>query len=490
MSLELHKKTIKEIHQLIQQKELSYTELALAYLNFAQDKNPELNAYLYLESEDTIKRHAAKLDQDIENSSHTIMTGIPIAFKDNILVENLQCTAGSLFLQHYQAQYDATVTRKIKDLNMTILGKTNCDEFAMGASNENSAFGPAANPWNTKHVPGGSSGGSASAVAGLTTHLALGTDTGGSVRQPAALCGIVGLKPTYGRISRYGVIAFASSLDQVGPMARRVQDCAFLFESLAGPDPFDSTTSQATVPFCADSLDQGGNYLKGKRIGYAPAFLPEEMSGEIKDNFFNTIKQLESLGAIPVEIELPHAKYGVACYYIIAPAEASSNLARFDGIRYTSRAESKSSLEDLIASSRSKYFGSEVKRRILLGTFVLSSGYYDAYYIKAQKIRSLIKEDFQKAFEKVDIIISPSSPSVAPTIGNQNENPIQEYLSDVFTVPVSVSGLPALSVPSGFSQDGLPMGIQLIGNYFQENTLFQAAYAYEEAHPYHKELPL
>lgn len=461
----------------LDEKKISSMELTKDFLQKIEHQK-NLNAFISV-CPDLALEMATEADAKIAKKEITPLTGIPIAVKDMILVKGTRTTAASQFLKNFQSPYDAFVTKRLRQNHAPILGKTNCDEFAMGSSNENSSFGPVKNPWDTSRVPGGSSGGSASCVAAGIAPGALGTDTGGSVRQPAAFCGIVGLKPTYGRLSRSGVIAFASSLDQVGPMCKTVEDTAFLFEALAGHDPQDSTSLTAPLTPIAEQLKTLTS-LKGKKIGFAPKFLPEGVDGEVKQNFFDSLKRFEKLGAELVEVELPHAEHGIACYYVIAPAEASANLERYDGIHYTSRAETAANLEELISNSRTQGFGSEVQRRILIGTFVLSSGYFDAYYLKAQKVRALIEKDFSDNFKKVDAILTPTTPTPAFKLGDKNQSPLDMYLADVFTVPVSIAGLPALSFLSGFTQTGLPLGLQLIGNRLQESTLLNLAHVFEQ----------
>jgi aspartyl-tRNA(Asn)/glutamyl-tRNA(Gln) amidotransferase subunit A len=380
-------------------------------------------------------------------------------------------------LEKFVAPYDSTVAARLRAAGAVFVGKTNCDEFAMGSSNENSAYGPVKNPWNVSCVPGGSSGGSAAAVAAREVPASLGTDTGGSIRQPAALCGVVGIKPTYGLVSRYGIVAFASSLDQVGPMARRVEDCAVLLETIGGFDPNDSTSAGVPAGSMRETIRKP---IKGMKIGYPKEYLPSGLSTEVRDNFFAALKVLEKMGAKVEEVSLPHTEYAIACYYILATAEASANLARYDGVRYTHRSKEAKSVRELFFKSRSEGFGAEVRRRILLGTFVLSSGYYDAYYKKGQQVRTLIRKDFTDAFSRVDVIATPTSPTPAFPIGSKTSDPLEMYLSDIFTVSVPIAGLPGISVPSGFTSSNLPLGLQLIGKPFDEPTLFQVGHAYEQ----------
>jgi len=413
------------------------------------------------------------------------LTGVPIALKDIFVTRNVPTTCASKILTNFVPPYDGTAVRKIKESGAVILGKTNMDEFAMGSSTENSAFGVTRNPWNTERVPGGSSGGSASAVAADQCIAALGTDTGGSIRQPAACCGIVGLKPTYGRVSRYGVIAFASSLDQVGPMTKDVTDCALMLEAIAGKDPRDSTSVDVPVPVYTGRLNGG---VKGLRVGMPKEYFIPGMQAEVEQSVKDAIGLLEKDGVEVVEVSLPHSEYAVAVYYIIATAEASSNLARYDGMRYGYRASAKD-LTETYMKTRQEGFGPEVKRRIMLGTYALSAGYYDAYYLKAQKVRTLIKRDFDEAFQKCDVIVTPTTPTTAFKIGEKTQDPLQMYLSDIFTISVNLAGLPGLSLPCGFDGNGLPIGMQIIGRHFDEATMLRVAYAYEQATEWHLKKP-
>jgi aspartyl-tRNA(Asn)/glutamyl-tRNA(Gln) amidotransferase subunit A len=455
---------------------MAITENVKSVLKNAERLNPELNSFLSIESERAMTR-AAELDSASDDSP---LKGVAIAIKDNICTKGMQTTCGSHILHNYRAQYDATAVTRLYNAGAIIVGKTNMDEFAMGSSNESSAFGPAKNPWDTARVPGGSSGGSAVAVASGVVNVSLGSETGGSVRQPAALCGIVGVKPTYGRISRYGLVAFASSLDSIGIFGRNVRDAAEVLNVIAGRDPMDSTSAAVPVPDHAAGLDKS---IEGKKIGYPRSLFGSGLDDEIRSSVELAIEGLRSLGAEVVDIELPHAKYGIAVYYIIATAEASSNLARFDGVRYGFRAEDAHELHAMYSKTREEGFGEEVKRRIMLGTYVLSSGYYDAYYSKAQKVRSLIKQDYKNAFEACDAIITPTSPSTAFKIGERSDDPLAMYLSDIYTVSANLAGVPALSVPCGLSSDGLPIGLQLIGNYWREAELLNIAHKFEDKFP-------
>ena len=445
-------------------------------LDNAEKLNGELNSFLSIEREHAISR-AEKVEKD---GRETPLRGVAIALKDNICTKDLQTTCGSYILNNYKAHYDATATRKLTDAGAIIVGKTNMDEFAMGSSNESSAFGNVKNPWDTSRVPGGSSGGSAVAVASGVVRASLGSETGGSVRQPASLCGIVGLKPTYGRISRFGLVAFASSLDQIGVFGATAKDAADVLGVIAGRDANDSTTADVAVPNYTETLD---NDIKGKKIGVPRALFGEGLDDEIREAVENSIENYRKLGAEIVDVELPYAKYGIAVYYIIATAEASSNLARFDGVRYGFRAEGSHELREMYRKTREEGFGAEVKRRIMLGTYVLSSGYYDAYYAKAQKVRALVKRDYEKAFATCDAILTPTSPSVAFKIGEKSDDPLAMYLSDIYTVSANLAGIPGISVPCGLSAEGLPIGTQLLGNFWSEDVLLNLANVYEKEYP-------
>lgn len=479
--------SIKKIKAAYANKDFTCTELTQAYLDKIKAENTTYNAFLQTQ-EDSALKQANIVDQKIQakDSNLSNLAGIPIALKDNILQKGEVCSAASQFLKSYKSHYSAHVVEQLEHNQAIVLGRTNMDEFAMGSSNENSSFGPVKNPINTECVPGGSSGGSAVAVAAHQSCVALGTDTGGSVRQPASFCGITALKPTYGRISRYGIVAFASSLDQVGPMGKTVEDVAYTYEAIAGYDARDSKSLNHELKKTADTLHENDS-IKGKVIGYSSDFFNEGVAPEVKDNFMQSLKHFESLGAKVEDIDLPHLQHGVSCYYVIAPAEASANLARYDGIRYTQRSEDSSSIANLIASSRSEFFGDEVCRRILLGTFVLSSGFYDAYYLKALKVRNLIQQDFIQAFKKVDYIVTPTSPTTAFKLDNQTKDPLQKYLADMYTVPASIAGLPALSLPNGRSENKLPFGMQLIGSYYAEDELLKTAYILEQAIGFHQQ---
>jgi aspartyl-tRNA(Asn)/glutamyl-tRNA(Gln) amidotransferase subunit A len=438
--------------------------------------NPALNSFLSVERDHALAR-ADLLDASGDNLP---LKGLPIAIKDVICTKGMQTTCGSRILFNYKPQYDATAIRRLNEAGAIVVGKTNMDEFAMGSSNENSAFGPVRNPWDTDRVPGGSSGGSAVAVASGVVRVSLGSDTGGSVRQPASLCGILGLKPTYGRISRYGLVAFASSLDNIGIFGRAAYDIAEVLRIIAGRDPLDSTSADVQVPDYASLL---GDDINGKRVGVPRAWFGEGLDDDVRKAVEGAIENFRSLGAEIVDVELPHAKYGIAVYYIIATAEASSNLARYDGVRYGFRAEGSHELRQMYFKTREEGFGPEVKRRIMLGTYVLSSGYYDAYYAKAQKVRTLLKRDYANAFLKCDAILTPTSPSVAFKIGEKSDDPLAMYLNDIYTVSANMAGVPGISVPCGLSSEGLPIGMQLIGNFWTEALLLNLASRYETAYP-------
>ena len=445
-------------------------------LENAERLNPELNAFLSIERD-----HAEKRGSEIGDARDELrLHGLAIAVKDNICTKGLQTTCGSRILHNYRAQYDATAIRRLNETGAIVVGKTNMDEFAMGSSNESSAFGAVRNPWDISRVPGGSSGGSAAAVASGVVRAALGSETGGSVRQPASLCGIVGFKPTYGRISRYGLVAFASSLDNIGIFGQTVKDVADVLGVIAGRDELDSTSADVPVPDYSASLDAD---ITGKIIGVPRALLGEGLDDEVRDSVERSIENFRSLGAKIVDVELPYAKFGIAVYYIIATAEASSNLARYDGVRYGFRAEETQALRQMYSKTREEGFGEEVKRRIMLGTYVLSSGYYDAYYSKAQKVRALVKQDYEKAFASCDAILTPTSPSTAFKLGAKSNDPLAMYLNDVYTVSANLAGIPGISIPCGLSGEGLPIGTQLLGNFWSEGRLLNLAHRYEAEFP-------
>ena len=474
--MELMDLTLVEASKKLKARELSSVELTKAALSRIEKLEPKVHAYVTVDPEGALKM-ASAADAQIAAGKGGPLTGIPLAIKDNLSTNGLRTTCSSKMLEPYIPPFDATVVAKLRAAGAVFLGKANLDEFAMGSSTENSAFGVTHNPWDLDRVPGGSSGGSAAAVAAGLCLGALGSDTGGSIRQPASLCGIVGLKPTYGRVSRYGLIAFASSLDQVGPMARTVGDAALLSQAIDGHDSLDSTSVEQAVPDYTAALAKG---VKGLRIGLPKEYFIEGVDKEVDASVKAAIKQFEALGATVHPISLPHTEHCLSVYYLLATAEASSNLARFDGVRYGFRAQAESLVPQYM-KTRAQGFGPEVKRRIMLGTYALSSGYYDAYYKRAQQVRTLIHQDFQKAFEQVDIIATPTAPTAAFKIGEKASDPMTMYLSDIFTISVNLAGVPALSLPCGFTSAGLPIGLQLIGKDFSEAQLFSAGHAFEQA---------
>jgi aspartyl-tRNA(Asn)/glutamyl-tRNA(Gln) amidotransferase subunit A len=478
---------IGELKRRLHAGETTARALVEVSLTSAQELNDTLNAFLDLDRSGALKR-ADTLDERIRAKGEIgALAGIPLAIKDNICVRGLQTSCGSHILGDYHPPYNATVIERLLGAGAIIIGKTNCDEFAMGSSNENSAFGPVRNPWDTSRVPGGSSGGSAAAVAAGIVPAALGSDTGGSVRQPASLCGVLGLKPTYGRNSRYGLVAFASSLDQVGIFARKAADVASVLSVIAGRDPCDATTADVRVPNYQAALTEE---IRGLRIGFPRALFGKGLDAEVAAAVKRAVDDYRELGAEIVEVELPHAQYAIAVYYIIATAEASSNLARFDGVRYGFRAEEAPELRQMYRKTREEGFGPEVKRRIMLGTYVLSAGYYDAYYRKAQQVRTLIKQDFQNAFALCDAIITPTSPTPAFSIGEKVDDPLAMYLNDIYTVTANLAGVPGLNVPCGLSSNRLPIGMQLLGPYWSEPVLLRLAHAYEQIRPFNEHPPV
>lgn len=484
--MELPFLSIGEASRLIEKKELSPAELTEAVLDRIEKTDAKLNSYITVTAENARLR-AREAEKEIASGNYRgALHGIPLGLKDIFVMKGAPATCGSRMLENFMPPYDATVTEKLLNAGAVILGKNNMDEFAMGSSTETSYFGPAKNPWDTERVPGGSSGGSAAAASASLCLGSVGTDTGGSIRQPAAFCGVVGMKPTYGRVSRYGMIAFASSLDQAGPITKTVEDTAIILNAISGHDSKDSTCVNMPVPDYAASLKDD---IKGIKIGVPKEYFIEGMDGEVEDAARKAISLLEHLGGEIVEVSLPHTEYAVLTYYIIAPSEASSNLARYDGVKYGYRAKGASSLGDMYVKTRAEGFGSEVKRRIMLGTYALSSGYYDAYYLKAQKVRTLIKNDFDEAFKKVDIIAAPTAPEVAFKIGDKTGDPIKMYLSDVLTIPCNIAGLPGISVPCGFSSGGLPIGLQILGKAFDEGAVIRAAHAYEREAGWHSRRP-
>ena len=472
--------TARAIRDEIAARRASAVEICQDTIRTIQATNPALNSFLLVDADDALAR-AQKVDARIAAGDMPPLAGVPIAIKDNLCVRGMKTTAASKILQTYRPPYDATVIERLEAAGVVIIGKTNCDEFAMGSSNENSAYGPVRNPWAPSRTPGGSSGGSAAAVAAAQVPLALGSDTGGSIRQPASFCGVVGLKPTYGRVSRYGLLAFASSLDQIGPIARTVEDTALALAAMAGPDPADATSSHEPVPNLASSLTGD---VKGLRVGVPRTFVTEGVDPDVKAAFDAALAVLEDAGARLVDVELPHAPYGVPAYYLVCTAEASSNLARYDGVKYGYRSKAAAQgLQAMYTHSRSEGFGAEVKRRIMLGTYVLSAGYYDAFYLKAQQVRTLLRRDYDRAFEAADVIAMPTSPIPPFGLGEKADDPLQMYLADIFTVSANLAGVPAISVPGGFVQRGsdrLPVGFQLAARPFDEPTLLRAADAYQK----------
>lgn len=476
--------TAAEARRALDAGEITSTALTEAYLARIDAVEPDVHAYLHLMGDVALAQAAAADRRIAAGESVSALTGVPVALKDILVTTDAPTTAASKILEGYVSPYDATVVRRLREQGAVFLGKTNTDEFAMGSSTENSAFGPTHNPWDLSRVPGGSSGGSAAAVAAREAVLSLGSDTGGSIRQPAGFCGVVGLKPTYGRVSRFGLIAFASSLDQIGPFTRTVEDAAIALEALAGQDPFDSTSVPTPVPDYRAALRTD---LKGVRVGVAREYTVDGMEPGVDAAVTASIQQLRDLGAEIVEISLPHTEYALATYYITAPAEASANLSRFDGVKYGLRLD-EATLQETYERTRGAGFGPEVKRRIMLGTYALSSGYYDAYYVKAQKVRTLIKQDFDAAFAQVDVIAAPTSPTVAFPLNSRTNDPYQMYLADVFTIPCNMAGIPGISLPCGFSEN-LPVSLQLLGKAFDEATLFGVAHAYEQAAGWYRHLP-
>ncbi|WP_448524603.1 Asp-tRNA(Asn)/Glu-tRNA(Gln) amidotransferase subunit GatA [Parathermosynechococcus lividus] len=477
---------IQELHRQLVKKERSATEITQAYLERIQALEPTLHSFLTVTGDRALEQAAAVDRQIAAGETIGLLSGIPLAIKDNLCTYGVRTTCASKMLADFVPPYESTVTAKLHQAGAVMLGKTNLDEFAMGSSTENSAFGLTANPWNVECVPGGSSGGSAAAVAAGECAAALGSDTGGSIRQPASFCGVVGLKPTYGLVSRYGLVAYASSLDQIGPLAPTVTDAAILLGAIAGHDPRDATSLKVPVPDYTQALRPD---LKGLRVGVIQETLSEGLQPEVKTAIEAALQTLKELGATLKELSCPRFAYGLPTYYIIAPSEASANLARYDGVNFGFRVEGAADLLEMYTQTRAQGFGAEVKRRIMIGTYALSAGYYDAYYLRAQKVRTLIKEDFANAFEQVDVLICPTSPTTAFKAGEKTADPLSMYLSDLMTIPINLAGLPGLSLPCGFDATGLPIGLQLIGNVLQEATLFRVAYAYEQATPWHQQQP-
>jgi len=481
---DLHNLSVKALASLLQTKEVSAVEVATRFLA-RMGGNPH-NAFLDIDSEVTLAQARAS-DAKLADGTAGPLEGVPVAHKDVFVTRDFATTAGSKILSGYRSPFDATVVQRLRTAGMVSLGKLNCDEFAMGSANENSAYGPVQNPWDTARVPGGSSGGSAAAVAAGLAPAATGTDTGGSIRQPASFCGITGIKPTYGRASRYGMIAYASSLDQAGPMARSAEDCALLLSAMCGGDiDRDSTSLDMPTEDFSASLNHS---LEGLRIGIPKEFFGEGLHADVRAAVDGALREYEKLGAKLVPISLPRTELSIPVYYIIAPAEASSNLSRFDGVKFGHRAKDYTDLVDMYKKTRAEGFGNEVKRRIMTGAYVLSHGYYDAYYLQAQKIRRMIADDFQNAFKECDVIAGPVAPSVAWKFGENANDPVADYLADIFTLPASLAGLPGMSVPAGFGAGNMPVGLQLIGNYFKEAQLLNAAHRLQQATDWHLQKP-
>jgi aspartyl-tRNA(Asn)/glutamyl-tRNA(Gln) amidotransferase subunit A len=482
---ELHELGVAQLAAKLRAKEVSALEVAQHFVARGR-QHASLGAYIATDEAVTLAQ-ARAADQRLAAGDAAPLLGVPIAHKDIFVTKDFPSTAGSKMLENYRSPFDATVVRKLAEAGTVTLGKLNCDEFAMGSSNENSAYGVVKNPWDTTRIPGGSSGGSAVAVAARLAPAATGTDTGGSIRQPASFCGVTGIKPTYGRASRYGMIAYASSLDQAGPMARSAEDCALLLSALCGPDP-DRDSTSLDVP-AEDYTRELQGSIAGLRVGVPKEFLAEGVAPDVRAAIGEALKQYEKLGARIVEISLPRTELAIPVYYIIAPAEASSNLSRFDGVKFGHRAREYGDLLDMYKKTRAEGFGAEVQRRIMVGTYVLSHGYYDAYYLQAQKIRRMIADDFQQAFQSCDLIAGPVAPSVAWRLGEHGGDPLADYLADIFTLPGSLAGLPGMSVPCGFGEGGMPVGLQLIGNYFQEARLLNAAHRFQQATDFHLRAP-
>lgn len=468
--------TLCELKKLYEKKEVKPSEVVSSLLEKINSEDKKLHSYLFV-NEKAIEEAKIVDEKIAKGEKLKELEGVPVAIKDNICTKNIPTTCASKILENFVPPYDATVIKKLKEEGAIIIGKTNMDEFAFGSSTENSAFGPTKNPFDKTRVPGGSSGGSASATGANLCFASLGSDTGGSIRQPASFCGVVGMKPTYGRVSRYGLIAFASSLDQIGPITKDVSDCALLLKIISGKDVMDSTSIDIPVANYPSFLKDD---VKDIKVGIPEEYFVKGIDNEIKEKIENLFKELEEMGVKLEKISLPHTEYGIAVYYIIATAEASSNLARFDGVKYGYRSTNYTDLVDMYKRTRGEGFGEEVKRRIILGTYVLSAGYYDAYYLKGQKVRTLIKKDFENAFEKVDLILTPTTPELPFKLGEKKDDPLKMYLSDIFTVNVNLSGLPGMNIPAGFSSNGLPIGLQIIGPYFKEEKIIQFSYTIEK----------
>jgi aspartyl-tRNA(Asn)/glutamyl-tRNA(Gln) amidotransferase subunit A len=485
--MELHQMTIHQLHGLIAKREVTSKEVTDALYRHIKKADGKIGAYLLL-TEEEAHRQAGQVDQKIARAGEIgDLAGIPLGLKDILCTKGIRTTCGSKILGNYVPFYDGTVVRKLKEKDAIILGKLNMDEFAMGSSTENSGFQITRNPWDLERIPGGSSGGSAAATAADECIASLGTDTGGSIRQPAHCCGVVGLKPTYGRVSRYGLVAFASSLDQIGPITKDVEDCAIMMNAISGYDPYDSTSVNIEVPDYKGFLLKD---VKGIRIGIPEEYFVEGMDPDVERAIREAIKLFETWGAEIQSVSLPHTEYAVAIYYIIATAEASSNLARYDGVKYGFRSKGYRDLMEMYMQTRAEGFGQEVKRRIILGTYVLSAGYYEAYYRKASQVRTLMRKDFEEALQKVDVILTPTAPTPAFKIGEKVEDPLQMYLSDIHTIPVNLAGVPAMVVPCGFSHEGLPIGLQIMGRHFDEGRLLRVAYTFEQNTDFHLRKPV
>ncbi|MGE7781825.1 Asp-tRNA(Asn)/Glu-tRNA(Gln) amidotransferase subunit GatA [Peribacillus sp. NPDC097264] len=484
--MSLFEQKVSELHERLHNKEISVTDLVNESYERIGQVEDKVQAFLTLDEENA-RNQAKKMDDQLaKGESQGVLFGMPIGVKDNIVTKDLRTTCASKILENFNPIYDATAVQKLQSAETVTIGKLNMDEFAMGSSNENSAYKATRNPWNTDYVPGGSSGGSAASVAAGEVLFSLGSDTGGSIRQPAAYCGVVGLKPTYGRVSRFGLVAFASSLDQIGPITRTVEDNAYLLEAISGVDPMDSTSANVDVPSFVNSLTGD---VKGLKIAVPKEYLGEGVGEEARNSVLEALKVLEGLGAEWEEVSLPHSKYALAAYYLLSSSEASANLSRFDGVRYGHRTDNAETLIEMYKQTRAEGFGEEVKRRIMLGTFSLSSGYYDAYYKKAQKVRTLIKKDFEDVFEKYDVIVGPTTPTPAFKVGENINDPLTMYANDILTIPVNLAGVPGISVPCGFAANGLPLGLQMIGKHFDESTIYRAAHAFEQATDFHKQFP-
>lgn len=480
---------IRELHQQLIRKERSAVEITEESLERVQALEPKLHSFLCITADRAIEQ-AKQVDAQIA-AGETIgmLAGVPFGIKDNMCTKGIPTTCASKILQNFVPPYESTVTQRLLDAGAVVVGKTNLDEFAMGGSTERSAYQITSNPWDLERVPGGSSGGSAAAVAGRQVPVSLGSDTGGSIRQPAAFCGVVGLKPTYGLVSRYGLVAFASSLDQIGPFGRSVEDVAIVLKAIAGHDPMDSTSLKVPIPNYIDTLRPDLQPRRRLRIGVIQETFGEGLDPEVEAAVKTAVQKLQELGAEIQVISCPRFRYGVAAYYVIAPSEASANLARYDGVKYGYRTEDPDNLLNMYTQTRAEGFGPEVKRRIMIGTYTLSAGYYDAYYLKAQKVRTLIKQDFEQAFAKVDLLVCPTSPTTAFKIGEKTDDPLSMYLLDLMTIPVNLAGLPAISLPCGFDKQGLPIGVQMIANVLKEDVLLNVAYAYEQATEWHQRSP-